>query len=352
MSSSKRYNQFGEIWRPVKVLVPFTKMQGLGNDFVVIGTRTLAATDAGKELLSNWQKRRSHFAKAICDRRFGIGADGLILMIDFREQPELRAMLTYPDVSQSDLGWIYINGDGSNADMCGNGLRCAALWARNHLGIYDTKFNIATACGKSEIIYKNANEITINLGQPVLESKQIPVKAKSGKFIKLPISVSDLKATCVNMGNPHCVIFDLKPSAKLLGPTESDDPAARFPSNYAALAPKIQALDIFPEGVNVEFGLIESENRVRVYVWERGCGATLACATGAAATVVAGVLEKKLGRKVTVHLLGGALEVEWSEDDNCVRLSGPANESFSGNFELSTLSDDVMIRRQTEATCL
>ena len=108
---------------------------------------------------------------------------------------------------------------------------------------------------------------------------------------------------------------------------------------------------MFPQGVNVEFAVVESENRVRLYVWERGCGATLACATGAAATVVAGVLEKKLARKVTVHLLGGALEVEWSEKDNCVRLSGPAKESFSGNFELSSICDDVMTRGQREAIC-
>lgn len=153
------------------------------------------------------------------------------------------------------------------------------------------------------------------------------------------------------MGNPHCVIFDAAPAAKLLGPADSDDPAARFPTNYASYAPQIQALDMFPQGVNVEFAVVESENRVRLYVWERGCGATLACATGAAATVVAGVLEKKLARKVTVHLLGGALEVEWSEKDNCVRLSGPAKESFSGNFELSSICDDVMTRGQREAIC-
>lgn len=332
-------------------MVPFTKMQGLGNDFVVIGTRALAATDAGKELLGDWQNRSRKFARAVCDRRFGIGADGLIVMIDFREQPELRAMLKYPDVADSDVGWIYINGDGSKSDMCGNGLRCAALWARNHFGIYDTKFNIATARGRSEIIYKNANEITIDLGEPILDSKLIPVKSKSKQFVNAPLNFSDLKATCVSMGNPHCVIFDAPPAAKLLGPADSEDPAARFPTNYAAYAPQIQALDMFPEGVNVEFALIESENRVRLYVWERGCGATLACATGAAATVVAGVLEKKLARKVTVHLLGGALEVEWSEKDNCVRLSGPANESFSGNFELSSMCDDVMTRGQREAIC-
>jgi diaminopimelate epimerase len=326
-------------------------MQGLGNDFVVIGTRALVASDAGKELLKDWPNRQSQFAKAICDRRFGIGADGLIIMIDFREQPELRPLLDYPNVADSDLGWIYINGDGSKSDMCGNGLRCAALWARNHFGVYDTKFNIATASGQSEIIYKNANEISINLGEPILNAKRVPVKTKSKEFVNQPLDFSDLKATCVSMGNPHCVIFDAKPSAKLFGPANSDDPAARFPSNYASLAPQIQALDIFPEGVNVEFAVKESETRVRLYVWERGCGATLACATGAAAAVVAGVLEKKLARQVTVHLLGGALEVDWSEKDNCVRLSGPANETFSGNFELSTMCDDVMTRGQTEAVC-
>jgi diaminopimelate epimerase len=326
-------------------------MQGLGNDFVVIGTRALTASDAGRELLHDWKNQYSKFARTICDRRFGIGADGLILMFDFREQPELRQILEYPDISESDIGWIYVNGDGSRSDMCGNGLRCAALWARNHFGVYDTKFSIATARGKSQILYKNANEITINLGEPVLESKLVPVKSKSKQFVSAPLNFANLKATCVSMGNPHCVIFDAPPAGKLLGPADSDDPAARFPVNYAEYAPQIQALDIFPEGVNVEFAVIESENRVRLYVWERGCGATLACATGAAATVVAGVLEKKLGRHATVHLLGGALEVEWSEKDNCVLLTGPANESFSGNFELSAMLDDVMTRGQREAIC-
>jgi diaminopimelate epimerase len=326
-------------------------MQGLGNDFVVIGTQALTASDAGRELLRDWKVQHTKFVRAVCDRRFGIGADGLILMFDFRDQPELRQILEYPDVSESDVGWIYVNGDGSRSDMCGNGLRCAALWARNHFGVYDTRFSIATARGKSEIIYKNANEITINLGEPILESKLVPVKSKSKQFVNASLNFSDLKATCVSMGNPHCVIFGAPPAAKLLGPADSDDPAARFPANYAEYAPQIQALDIFPQGVNVEFAVIESDSRVRLYVWERGCGATLACATGAAATLVAGVLEKKLARQATIHLLGGALEVEWSEKDNCVRLSGPANESFSGNFELSSMLDDVMTRGQREAIC-
>lgn len=338
-------------WRLVKGLVPFTKMQGLGNDFVVIGTRALTASDAGRELLRHWKDRYSKFARAVCDRRFGIGADGLIIMADFREQPELREIFDYPAVSESDVGWIYVNGDGSKSDMCGNGLRCAALWARNHFAIYDPKFSIATARGKSEIIYKNANEITINLGEPIVESKLVPVKSKTKQFVGAPLNFADLNATCVSMGNPHCVIFDVPPAATLSGPADSEDPAARFPSNYATYAPQIQSLDIFPEGVNVEFALIESENRVRLFVWERGCGATLACATGAAATVVAGVMEKRLARKATVYLLGGALEVEWSEKDNCVRLSGPANETFSGNFELSSMLDDVMTRGQREAIC-
>lgn len=326
-------------------------MQGLGNDFVVIGTQALAASDAGRNLLTNWNSKESRFARAVCDRRFGIGADGLIVMIDFREQPELRSLLKYPDVTESDIGWIYVNGDGSKAEMCGNGLRCAALWARNHFGVYDTKFSIATLRGKSEIIYKNANEITINLGEPILDSKSIPIKSKSKQFIDLPLNFSNLNATCVSMGNPHCIIFNAAPATALLGPSGSEEPQARFPVNYAELAPQIQSLDIFPAGVNVEFALVESENRVRVYVWERGCGATFACATGAAATVVAGVLEKKLSRQTTVHLLGGALLVEWSENDNCVRLTGPATETFSGNFELSALCDDVMAHGQREAIC-
>lgn len=326
-------------------------MQGLGNDFVVIDTRALAASTDGKALLSDWKNQFSRFAKSVCDRRFGIGGDGLILMTDFRIQPELRSLANYRDTDASHVGWIYLNGDGSTADMCGNGLRCASLFARNHFDVKESRFSIATARGNSEVIYKNDAEITINLGEPILECKRVPVKSTSEQFIQLPLGLADLTATCVSMGNPHAVIFDALPSAQLNTLAPMDDPSARFPENFAVLAPQIQSLDIFPEGVNVEFCVIESANRVRVYVWERGCGATLACATGAAAVVVAGVLEKKLARKTTVQLLGGALEVEWSEKDNSVRLSGPASESFSGNFELSNLFGEFTARGQTEAIC-
>lgn len=296
-------------------LLPFAKMQGLGNDFVVISEDDLKSRRLGAELLRNWDKESARLAKAACNRHFGVGADGLIIV---RPSPQLDCQ----------LGWSYINSDGSPSDMCGNGLRCVALWALDRQVVNTRHFKVHTAKGPVEVDFQDIDHITVDLGPPILASHLIPVAGdQRPQVLKETIEVAgkSLTVTCVSMGNPHCVIFEPH-----LNPFE-----------YDLFAPQIQALPFFPEGVNVEFTVVENPHCARVFVWERGCGPTLACSTGASAVVVAGVLERRLERKSTVKLPGGLLEVEWSEKDDHVRLTGPARQSYTGVIDLAHLLSEA-----------
>lgn len=289
--------------------LPFSKMQGLGNDFVVVSEQDLMAGRIGQGIVRNAEKEFARLAKALCNRHFGVGADGLIVVQG-------------PQLDGCDFGWTYINNDGSPSDMCGNGLRCVALWALDR-GIVDSRrFTVSTAKGPVPVVFQDLDHITVDLGEPILRSDVIPVSGASrDKVVKETIEIAEHKllVTCVSMGNPHCVIFEPK-----LNPLE-----------YDKFAPQIQQLPFFPEGVNVEFVVTESPKAARVFVWERGCGPTLACASGAAAVAVAGVLEGRLARRTRIDLPGGSLEAEWSEDDNRVRITGPARESYRGSVDLS-----------------
>jgi diaminopimelate epimerase len=289
--------------------LPFAKMQGLGNDFVVVAEQDLLNGRIGAGIVRNAEKEFGRLAKALCNRHFGIGADGLIVV-----QSSNR--------DGCDFGWTYINNDGSPSDMCGNGLRCVALWALDR-GIVDNRnFTVSTAKGPVPVVFKDLDHITVDLGEPFLNSNVIPVAGpKRDKVVKEIIEIADHKlvATCVSMGNPHCVIFE----------------PGLNPLEYDVFAPQIQQLPFFPEGVNVEFVVTENQQCARVFVWERGCGPTLACASGAAAVAVAGVLEGRLQRKTRIDLPGGSLEAEWSETDNHVRITGPARETYRGTVDLS-----------------
>jgi len=305
-------------------------MQALGNDFIVVDGRQLSNTPVGKLLLRSWRKAAPALARTLCDRHVGVGADGLILLLDrylLRSMPELKKERS--DSAIADIGWIYTNGDGSPSDMCGNGLRCLVLFARNRGLASDNELTISTDAGDLCARFESAEKITIDVGVPKLRSEQIPL-AVSGQeqFVAQSLSTKtsalshQLIGTCVNMGNPHVVIFDEYTKAVF------NDP------HLAAQAAEIQSSSMFPEGVNVEFATVRNLRSVRVLVWERGCGATLACASGAAATVVAGVLEKKLARECTVELPGGSLSVSWSESDNHVRITGSATEVFDAQIDL------------------
>jgi diaminopimelate epimerase len=249
----------------------FAKMQGLGNDFVVIAEKDLMAGRIGSGIVRNQEKEYSRLAKALCNRHFGVGADGLIVVKD-------------TDRPDCDFAWTYINNDGSPSDMCGNGLRCVALWALDRGWVESKQFTVSTAIGPVPVKFEDLNHITVDLGTPVLDSKKIPVSGPSReKVVKETLEVKGKKlvGTCVSMGNPHCVIFE---------------PGIN-PLDYDIWAPQLQALELFPEGVNIEFVVTEDPKCARVFVWERGCGPTLACASGAAAVVVAGVLENRLNRR-------------------------------------------------------
>lgn len=282
----------------------FTKMQALGNDFVLI-----KQTDLLSALKKVSAKLMTALARALCDRHFGVGADGLIVV-------------SRTNKSGCALGWRFYNADGSSAAVCGNGLRCLALWAHERALVKLTDFSVATEIGPVDIQFKNKNQITICLGKPILESKKIPVSGSNKNFpvkVKLTVSGHTYTAVCVGFGNPHCVIFNPEISQDLFGNT----------------AKQIQNSSFFPEGVNVEFAKVVNRKLANVFVVERGVGPTLACATGAAAVLVAGVLENKLDRSATIQLPGGNLKINWSLSDNNVKLTGPARECFSGQINLN-----------------
>lgn len=294
----------------------FSKMQGLGNDFVVVSEDELnvIARACGFEINNNFL---SSLAEKICDRHFSVGADGFIVV-------------RRSDRAENQYSWTYINSDGSSSLMCGNGVRCVGLWLRKTGWTTEDHFIIETGAGDVEIEFESSDKITSDLGVPILKARWIPTKTDGGLDCEKPVIAQtlktkaggELKITCVNMGNPHCIIYvdDLSNEEKL-----------------AAIATEIQANPFFPQGVNVEFVKVISETHLQILVWERGCGKTLACASGAAATLVASVLEKKSERNAKVQLPGGSLQIEWNESDDRVRITGPAAVVFDGRIDLRTL---------------
>ena len=284
--------------------INFTKMHGLGNDFIVIDCRRKKI--AG---LSRLVRKLSH-------RRFGIGFD--------------QAIILFPS-KKADFRMDIYNADGGRVEMCGNGIRCLAkyIWDRN-LSRKDV-LEIETLAGI--IKPKKAGRLVrIDMGEPILEAKDIPVKISSEfgvgsseeqnskPVIEYPLQTEDkeFKITCVSMGNPHCVIF-------------ADD-VDNFP--VAKYGPLIENHPLFPKRTNVEFIQVINKKRIKMRVWERGSGETLACGTGACAALVAANLNGLAGKKATIHLSGGDLKIEWSEKDNHIYMTGPAAEVFEGVAEV------------------
>ena len=274
----------------------FTKMQGLGNDFVVI----------------DWEEYQeikmpvAELAKRICRRNFAVGADGLIVVV--------------PEVEGADLGWIFYNSDGTPAQMCGNGMRCFAKYALNKGYVNKHEFTVKTEAG---IITPRINEdgtVTVNMGNPILEPKNIPFKGEKNLNNTVKIWSKKFDLNVVSMGNPHCVIF-----------TQED--ITTLAKDYG---PDIEVHELFPEKTNVEFIKVKSRSEIDLAVWERGCGITLACGTGACASVVAGILSGLLDNKVKVNLPGGVLTIEWSgtmeNTAKPVYMTGDAEFSFEGVF--------------------
>lgn len=273
----------------------FTKMQGTGNDFVVIDGR---GGDPGDP---------ERLARRLLDRRFGIGGDQLLVA-----RPSGTA----------DARMDVYNPDGSRAEMSGNGVRVFTKWLRDRGIVTLDEFALETLAGIVRPRWVGPDRVGVDMGRPVLAPAKIPTRlgAGEGPVVDAPLEVEGerLRVTCVSMGNPHCVIWV--------------DDVERAP--VERLGPRIEHHQAFPNRVNVEFVEVVSRRRLRQRTWERGTGETLSCGSGASAVGVAAVLGGRTERAITIELRGGELEIAWPEDAGSVRMTGPAVEVFTGRIAL------------------
>ncbi len=275
----------------------FTKMHGCGNDYVYV--------DCTKSMLQNVEET----AIKVSDRHFGIGSDGLIL---------IRASET------ADFMMDMYNNDGSRGKMCGNGIRCVAKYVYDN-GLTDKQqLRIETLSGIKELTLTveqgKVASVTVDMGAPITKPALIPVISEKEILIAHPITVDkeEYQVTCVSMGNPHAVVF-VEDTKKL--PLE-------------VIGPKFEHHEMFPERVNTEFIHVVDRQTIEMRVWERGSGETLACGTGACASVVACILNGFTDHEVTVKLLGGELQIRYDQENNKVFMTGPAVKVFDGEIEL------------------
>lgn len=274
--------------------IQVTKMQGCGNDFVILTYEEYLKTGLSMEEL----------AKKICDRNFGIGADGMII-------PKC-------DTTATDIGWYFYNSDGTTAQMCGNGMRCFAKYVFDNKLVDKKVFSVQTLAGiiKPELLENGF--VKVNMGTPILEHAKIPFCGSD----ELTVLDKIFKITPVSMGNPHCV-------------TIVDENPMDYAKKYG---PYVEKHEFFPEKTNTEFVKILSRNEIDMCVYERGCGITLACGTGACASVVVTVLNNLTEQKVKVNLPGGAVFVEWQGNSanpaHDIFLIGPAQYVFQANYNL------------------
>lgn len=275
--------------------IPFTKMHGAGNDYVYVDCfANSTPTDP------------SALAISMADRRFGIGGDGLILI-----EPE----------DGHDARMRMFNADGSEAEMCGNGIRCVAKYIYDHGIATKDRLQIATGNGTLSLDIEaeggKAKLITVDMGEPMLDAADIPTTLETPVVRRrLEFGSHEFEITCVSMGNPHCVIFVPEASDELV----------------LGIGPQIERAEIFPNRTNVEFVEVISPSELRQRTWERGSGETWACGTGASAVCVAGVLAEICNREVLIHLLGGDLNLKWDDSTNHVFMKGGAEEVFQGTW--------------------
>ncbi len=278
--------------------IKFTKMQGLGNDFIIID----------HEEYKKVELPLNELAQKLCDRHFGIGADGLIVV-----NPETKA---------ADIGWLFYNSDGSIAQMCGNGMRCFAKYVYDNKILTQREFSVETGAGiiRPQII--DDETVKVNMSTPILTPQLIPVKTEKNLNFDIKIQDRFFKANAISMGNPHCVIFTEEDTKKL---------ALKY-------GPEIEKLEIFPEKTNVEFAKVLSRKEINLDVWERGCAITLACGTGACATVTAAILNNLCDSPVKVNLPGGTLKIEWpgsiENPKKDIFMSGRADYVFTGEINV------------------
>jgi len=288
----------------------FTKMHGAGNDYVYVNCVDQPPPADPPAV-----------ARAVSDRHFGIGSDGLILI-----HPSKKA----------DVRMQMFNADGSESQMCGNGIRCVAKFSYDHGLVRKPRLTVETLAGVLTIDVDvqdgRVQQATVAMGEPILEAAKIPVKV-SGKQLERIVDCDELipasefakasdasqidrRVTCVSMGNPHLVIYCGRVEAVPL----------------KSIGPVLETLPIFPERINVHFVEVRSPREVVIRTWERGSGITLACGTGACAVCVAGALTGRTERKLLAHLPGGDLKLHWDESTNQVMMTGPAVEVFSGEW--------------------
>jgi diaminopimelate epimerase len=281
----------------------FTKMHGLGNDFILINCLQQTCPSGVEDLLA--------FSKRLCDRRFGIGADQ-ILLLDRSGKADFRMRI--------------FNADGSEVEMCGNGIRCLARYIWDQKLSEKVVLDIETLAGIIKPA-RSGDMVRVDMGKPIFVPEKIPVNIishlqspVSGPIVDYPLRIADreFKITCVSMGNPHAVIFL--------------DDVAEFPVAY--YGPMIETHSIFPKKTNVEFIQVLNGGEIQMRVWERGAGETMACGTGASAAAVASALKGLTGTTVTVHLTGGDLLIEQDANQHAY-MTGPAVKVFEGLVDIS-----------------
>jgi len=276
--------------------IDFTKYQGLGNDFILVDNRS-----SSEPVISNQQ------AVKLCDRHFGIGADGVIFAL--------------PGENGSDYSMRIFNSDGSEPEMCGNGIRCLAQFIADLEGASNDsdRYRIHTLAGMITPQLMPNHQVKVDMGVPKLLAAEIPTTLCAGdeKVIDRPLQVADQSwdVTCVSMGNPHCVTFVADVAAIAL----------------EVIGPQFEHHSAFPQRINTEFIQVVRPDYLKMRVWERGAGVTLACGTGACAALVAAVLTGRSDRTATVELPGGCLEIEWSSSDR-LYMTGPATPVFTGKI--------------------
>ncbi len=279
-------------------MINFTKMQGLGNDFIILDYEEYLHT----------QKTADELAVKLCDRHFSIGADGLIIV--------------NPNTKNTDIGWIFYNSDGSVAQMCGNGIRCFAKYVYDKGLVNKKEFSVETKAGVIIPEILEDCRVRVNMSKPILTPEKIPVNTENNLNFEVKVSDRTFTANAVSMGNPHCIII-----------TNEDTKALAL--KYGR---EIENNHLFPEKTNVEFVKILSRNEINLDVWERGCAITLACGTGACASVAAAILNGLCDGNVKVNLPGGSLYIEWNgsktDTQHDIYMSGGAVYSFTGQIEI------------------
>ncbi len=283
--------------------IKITKMQGCGNDFVIMNY-----DDYKKGVEENRWADMSEAAKRLCDRNFGVGADGFII--------------PNTNTEEADIGWFFYNSDGTTAQMCGNGIRCFTKYVFDNGLVNKKEFGVKTLAGIIKPKILEDGKVRVNMSFPILESEKIPFVPVNNLKYKISVKERIFEGNAISMGNPHFVIF-----------TQADEDILALAKEYG---PEIETSAEFPEKTNVEFARVVSEDKIDLRVWERGCGITLACGTGACATTVAAILNGLTEHFVEVRLLGGSVQIDWPgnkyDTKHDVYMTGPAEYVFSAEL--------------------